>query len=60
LTHLITSPVLIVTVAGWNAVRLIWTVFVAVDSEVAGAAPTTSAARATSGKRTFFMTTYPF
>ena len=39
LTHLTLSPVLIVSVAGWKALRLIWTVRVAVDDEVAGGAP---------------------
>src|SRR5918912_359093 len=57
--HLTTSPVLIVTVDGWNADRLICTVFVAVEAVVAGPAPATRAAKATSGRRSFFMTTFP-
>jgi hypothetical protein len=48
---------LIVTVAGEKELRLIWTVFVAVDAGVAGAAPTAKTARATKGRRSFFIAT---
>jgi hypothetical protein len=39
---------------------LICTVRVAVDEDVAGAAPTTSAATATNAKRSFFIPPNPF
>jgi len=48
---------LILTGDGTKELRLIWTVAVAVDDDAAGAAPTTRAATATNGSKSFFMTT---
>ena len=54
LTHVIKSPALIVTLVGENAVRVIFTVFVAVPCGDAGAAPA-SASRHVNGSRSFFI-----